>query len=241
MINRLLLCFLLVPAPLLAQSAPDEPPGWSGKAELSFVSSSGNSAAQTLGASAEVAYRPPDWSVVTKSSFVRSTTRAELNAESLTGEIRATRRLQPRLEGYGQVDYLKNRFAGIVNRIATDAGVAWDALPPKAPQALQLVGGLGYSHEVNPTDGTQSFATGNAGLRYRWQLSKTARLSDDGMFTASLQTARDWRVTNTVSVSAALNAVFALKFSHRLDFVHVPVAGFRQTDQLTSAAIVASF
>lgn len=232
--------FLLLPIRAFAQ-APGPPSGWSGKASLSFVAASGNTDTQTLGVSGEVGYHPARWSAHAEASLVRTKTAGTLNADELTSEVRFTRRVTTRIQGYGQLDYLKNRFAGIASRVAVNSGLAWDFLPPKAPRALQFVAGLGYTHETNLVAGNRSFATGNAGLRFSWHLSKTAQITDNGLFTGSLQNAADWRITNMVAISAAINAVFSLRLSHRLDFVNLPVPGFRRADQLTSAAIVASF
>lgn len=56
------LALLLAPATaLLAQeppAPPTQPPLWSGKGELSFVSTTGNSDTQTLGTGLDVAYQP---------------------------------------------------------------------------------------------------------------------------------------------------------------------------------------
>jgi putative salt-induced outer membrane protein YdiY len=250
-----LFLFSLLPCfsrPVLAQAPPTPPPStpispsepapvWSGKIELSFVSASGNSSARTFGSSGELTFHPDGWQVANKGSFVRSTTDGEVSAQSTSAGSRVSHRISPRLDGYGQIDYLSNRFAGIESRVATDGGLAWNVVSQANGHSLQLTGGLGYTHENNLTDGNESFATGNAGVRYTWQLSKTAAISEDGLFTQSLASGTDWRVNNTLAVSAALNSVLSLKLSHRLDFVYQPVPGFGKTDQLTSAAIVASF
>lgn len=251
----LLLLFSLSPCfsrPVLAQAAPKASPAtpispaepapiWSGKIEFSFVSAAGNSSARTFGSSGEITFHPDGWQVATKGSFVRSTTDGEVSAQSTSAESRVSHQISARVDGYGQVAYLSNRFAGIESRVASDGGLAWNVLSQADGHSLQLTAGLGYSHENNLTDGTKSFATGNAGLRYVWKLSNTAAVSEDGLFTQSLASGADWRVGNTLAVSAALNSVLSLKLSHRLDFVYQPVPGFRKTDQLTSAAIVASF
>jgi putative salt-induced outer membrane protein len=240
--HRYLICLLLLPAPAFAQApANPPPPVVSGKAALSFVDAAGNSRAQTLGVSGEVTYHPDGWTGTAQAEFDRATTDGLVSAESATGELRGSRRLTKRIEGYLQTDYLKNRFAGISSRIAVSSGIAWTLTPAGASQRVELDSGLGYSHQVAPDHTTQAFATGNVGVQYRWRLSKTATLTDGGLFTGSLQSAADWRVTNTVAVSAAINSVFSLKLSHRLDFVNQPVPTFLKLDQLTSASLVASF
>lgn len=228
---------------VLPGTPTEEPPQptWSGKIEFSFVSASGNSSARTLGAAGELDYHPDGWQITSRESFIRSTSDALVTAQSISSESRVSHHIAPRVDGYGQLDFLANRFAGIDSRVATDGGLAWDLLTNPHGQTLQVTAGLGYSHENNLDDGTKAFATGNTGVQYVWHLSKTATISEDGLFTASLVSRPDWRARNTLAVSAALNSIFSLKLSHRIDFVNEPVPGFRKTDQLTSAAIVASF
>lgn len=240
--SRLALAQAAPTSPSSTPISPSEPaPVWAGKIAFSFVSAAGNSSARTFGASGDLTFHPDGWQVATKGSFIRSTTDGEVSAQSTSAESRVSHRISQRVDGYGQVDYLSNRFAGIESRLATDSGFAWNVVSKADGHSLQLTAGLGYSHENNLTDGDKSFATGNAGVRYTWQLSETAAISEDGLFTQSLVSGTDWRVGNTLAVSAALNSVLSLKLSHRLDFVYQPVPGFRKTDQLTSAAIVASF
>jgi putative salt-induced outer membrane protein YdiY len=222
-------------------STPTPPPGWSGEASLSFVDAAGNSSARTLGLEGQVIYHPTVWTVTEHALFAHSTTDGVLSAESLTNELTAERQLTERLSAYGRFDYLRNQFAGIDHRIATDGGVGYALLPPGGSQTLNVTAGLGYSREDDLAGFTQSFGTDDAGAAYAWTLSKTAKITDEAKYTGSLADAGNWRLRNTAAVTAALNARFALKLSHRLDFVNEPVPGFGRTDQLTSASLVVSF
>ena len=112
--HSLAVAAIALPATLLAQTpapTPTPPPLWSGKGELSFVATSGNSDTQTIGTAAEVEYRPGVWAVLFKSAFVRSEADGEEKARSLTATLRGSRLLSPRLEVFARGDYLKNPFA----------------------------------------------------------------------------------------------------------------------------------
>lgn len=246
--RTLSICTLLLFALTTSASAqapatppPTPPPGWSGQASFSFVDAAGNSSARTLGLEGKVLYHPTLWTATEQATFARSTTDDVLSAESLTNDFTAERQLTARLSAYGRVNYLRNRFAGIDNRIASDGGLGYALLPPDSSQALSVTAGLGYSHEADLAGFTQSFGTDDAGASYAWTMSKTSKVTDDAKYTGSLADAGNWRLQNTAAVTAALNARFALKLSHRLDFVNEPVPGFGQTDQLTSASLVVSF
>jgi hypothetical protein len=51
----------------------------------------------------------------------------------------------------------------------------------------------------------------------------------------------DWRFDNTAALTAKLNAKLSLKLSHVTHVVNLPTPGFKKTDTIASAALVAKF
>ncbi len=235
--------FVTFPAlSLFAQEAAPAgpPPVWSGKAEASYVSTSGNTSVQTIGAGLEVDYKKDLWSGLAKGAFVQAKTEGETTARSLAGELRGARSLSPRFELFAQGDYLRNTFSGIDNRYAGLAGAAYSAV--KTPsQELKAQAGLGYTKEDRLTGGNRSFASAAAGLLYKLKLSKTSDLSEEFLYTRDLKDSEDWRIANTFSVTAAISTVLSLKASYALNYLREPVPGFGRTDTVTSLALVAKF
>ena len=223
-----------------AKAPPPPPPLWSGKAEVSFVSTSGNSDTQTLGAGAEVEYQPGVWSGKAKLDYIKSEANGTTNARALAGLLRGARKLVGRLEAYAQGDYLKNTFAGIERRLSGQTGLAYDLLPPGA-HALKAQAGLGYTSEHRVASSDRSFASAAAGLLYKWTFSKTADFSNETTFAQDLKESRDWRFGDTAAVSAGLTTIFSLKLSWALTRANDPPPGFKKTDTITRAALVAKF
>ena len=58
---------------------------------------------------------------------------------------------------------------------------------------------------------------------------------------ADLNTGDNWRFTNEVAITAAVSARLSLKVSHKLSHLNRPVPGFRKTDTILAAAMVANF
>ena len=243
--KTLLAAFAL--APLVAAAAeipppppPTPPPLFSGKAELSFVSTSGNTSTQTLGTAAEAEYKPAPWAYKAAFAFVRAESDEQVKARSLAFLLRAARKIADPIEVFGEARYLKNTFAGIENRFAADAGVAYTLL--KVPRhLLKVEGALGYTRELRVTPPDLSFATARAGLSYKWSISKTSELTEDSNFIADLSDRNDWRYNNVCALSAAVSTLFSLKASYTFAYVRKPPPGFGRTDTITSAAIVAKF
>lgn len=225
----------------LAQAAPPPPPPTAeGSAEFSFVGTSGNSSTQTIGVGGELTYRPGSWETKFKIAFVRNEAEGELTAQALTTSLRAQRRFRPRLSGYGQYGYQRDRFAGIVDRNTLEGGVAYTALE-QTRQKLVTDVGFGYTHESRVLGEALSTGTAGAGWLYTLKISASSDVSEDGHFVFSLDHGNDWRYANTLALSAKLNSLLSLKVSNNVRYVNVPVAGFETTDVLSSVALVAKF
>lgn len=221
-------------------ATPPPPPLWSGKAELSFVSTSGNTDTQTLGFAGEVSYKPDPWSVAARGTFVRAESGGDLKARTLDLALRTGYKLAPHLEAFDLCGYYENGFAGIDHRWTEDLGVAWEVLY-EGSHKLKVEAGVGYTKEARITDEDRSFATARVAFGYKWAISKTAEFTEDFAFVEDLKDTSDWRIQNVASVSATMTSLLSLKISHTLAFLNQPPAGFRKTDTITSAAIVAKF
>jgi putative salt-induced outer membrane protein YdiY len=220
--------------------APPPPPAREGSAEFAFVSTTGNTSTQTIGVAGEVIARPDAWTLRSKSAYVQNEADDELKARSFTTLFRASREVRPRLSFYGQYDYLRNAFAGILHRNAVEAGSSWQAIEP-ARQALRFDVGAGYAHERRVVGNAQSNAVLTFGAAYKLTLSTSAEVSDDARTILSLQDGEEWRAENVAAVTAKLTTLFSLKVSNTVRFVNQPTLGFEQTDTVTAVALVAKF
>ena len=233
----------LYAAPGMAQTPPapaGPPPRWERKAELSLVSTGGNTETQTIGAGASVTFRPGVWTTEGRAAFVRSETSDVETAKSFVADLREARAISTRAEVYGRYGYLEDPFAGIDHRNTVDGGLGYKLLMGPV-HTLRVDGGLGYTREARTTAVDQSFALANFGTAYKWQISKSADLSDGAILTTALDEDDAWRFANAFALSAAITRVFSLKLSHDVKFNNSPAPGFEKTDRLTSVAIVAKF
>jgi putative salt-induced outer membrane protein YdiY len=228
--------------PALAAVLPARAPAslWSTKAEVSYVSTSGNADTTTAKLGGETQYKPGAWTLLARGAFLTSTAAAADRNRRVDGLLRTSRTVSPRLEVFGQIVYLQNTFAGIGSSFYPLGGVAY-ALVETPPHSWKARVGLGYGQESRLRRPDLSFATADAETAYRWALSKTAEFRHDATFTSNLSRTADWRFANATSVSASLNSLLSLKVQHALNYLNQPVAGFERVDTVTSAAVVATF
>jgi putative salt-induced outer membrane protein len=235
-----LIAFSVLPRVALAQTGPPPPPEREGSAEFAFVGTTGNSSTQTIGLGGEFIYRPAPWESKIKLSYVRNEAEDQLRAQAFVLTLRAQRPIQPRLSGYGQYGYQRDRFAGILNRNALEVGLAYTWLEEK-PHKLIVDAGVGYANEQRLLGNNLSTATLGGGGLYILKISDTSELTEDGHLVFSLANGSDWRYANAVALTAKVSTIFALKLSNTIRYLKAPVVGFKNTDAVTAVALVAKF
>lgn len=223
-----------------AQTPTAPPPREEGSAELAFVGTTGNSSTQTIGLGGELIYRSSPWESKLKVSYVRNEAEDQLRAQALVLTVRAQRSIKPRLSGYGQYGYQRDRFAGVLDRNTVESGLVYSVLE-QAPHKLSVEGGLGYANEQRLLGNNLSTATLGAGGVYTLKISDTSELSEDGHLLFSLSDGSDWRYGNAVALTAKVTTTFSLKLSNAIRYVHLPVLAFKSTDAVTAIALVAKF
>jgi putative salt-induced outer membrane protein YdiY len=224
-----------------------------GSSELSFVSTTGNSTTQSIGAQGELFYRPrpTPWVFQTKVAFVRLTSNGDVKAKSLAVLFRGIRDLSPRLSTFGQYDYLRNLFAGVRHRNTLTSGVAYKAAVTKR-QTLTLRAGFGAAIEQRLIDRTDTSGapteasmvtrgTATEDMSYALKLSATSDVTDDLHVEESVADAGDWRFNNQLALTTRIVSIVSLKVSNVVRYVNEPVPTFERTDTVTSVSFVVKF
>ncbi|HSS45725.1 MAG TPA: DUF481 domain-containing protein, partial [Thermoanaerobaculia bacterium] len=219
---------------------PGPPPPWSGSAEFSFLSTSGNTSTESIGGALETDYKAAPWGAVFKAAYLRASTNAVLTAEQFDASLKGSRDLTERVSVFVGTGYLKNRFAGLNSLISGEAGAGYKILA--GPEhLLGAEAGLGYVRENRLTGGNRSYVSGRAGLSYKWQFSKSAAFTNDLSYLHDFGDLSNWTISEKAAITADLTSVFALKASYGLLYRNEPVPTFRKTDTVTAVAIVAKF
>lgn len=236
----LLVCLILsLSVPAFAQ-APPPPPAREGSAEFAFVSTTGNASTQTMGLSGELIFRPDTWVVRNRAAFVRNESENELTAESFLYLFRAEKVLSPRLSAFGEYSYFRDEFAGVDHRNNLLAGLAYKVLDLPEHQFF-VDAGFGYLNEQRLAGEDVSTGTYAFGGGYKWKISPSAEFADDVRYTGTFADSSDWRLANIASLTTRITTIFSLKLSNTIRYAHQPVEGFKDTDTLTSVALVAKF
>jgi putative salt-induced outer membrane protein YdiY len=222
-----------------AQQAPPPKPR-EGKAELAFVSTSGNASSQSIGAAAQITFRPSPWIIDGQVAFVRNEADGVVSAKSFAARGRVGRVLTARLQAFGQHGYLRDLFAGVEHRNNTEGGLTY-VLLDTARHSLQADAGLGYLNEQRVDADTLSTAAAGTAGRYKLTLSETSDITEEIRMSWDFSEDGTWRLYQAIALTAKVAAPLSLKLSNVVRYVNEPVPGFEQTDTITSAALVFSF
>jgi|APFre7841882630_1041343.scaffolds.fasta_scaffold21527_1 putative salt-induced outer membrane protein len=229
-------CPCPVPAP--------PPPVWFGKAELSFLSTSGNTDTTSIGGNLEVNYNPKPWLFTLKGAALHAATDGVTTAESFSASLRATRDLTEHVDVFGNAGWLKNTFSGINNIYNFGVGAGYKLLVGPA-HFLRGEAGIGYTTEQDIQLGViapyRNYASARAGLGYTWQFTKTAAFTNDFNFLVDLSNTANWFMTDKAAITASISKIFALQASWTLLYRNQPVPGFDNTDTATAVGLVAKF
>ena len=223
---------------------PPPDPLWFGKANFSFLSTSGNTDTTSIGAGAEVNYNPKPFLFTLKGAYLYSQTDGEATAESTVASMRGNYDITPRFYVFAGAGYLRNTFSGIDSLWSVDGGAGYKLFDGPA-QFLKAEGGVGWANEKDIIDDviqpSRSYANVRAALYYKWQFTKNAAFTNDFSYLLDLDDTANYFIANKAAITADISKVFALQASWTLLWRNQPVEGFGHTDTATAVGIVATF
>jgi putative salt-induced outer membrane protein YdiY len=211
-------------------------PGLFANADLSYVLTSGNSSANSLGFKGDVTRRwtkhsigfaagglrassSPDtrYAVGTPGSFEIVVPEAELTAEYYFGRGRYDYKLSDRLFVTTGAGWERNRFSGIDNRWLLDAGLGYVFVDT---ERTSFRGGLGLtytSEDYTVDDGRDgSFVGARAGWDFRQKLLDNTTLTHTLLADENLEDTEDLRLDSQLGLHVAMSSRLGLRLNWRL-------------------------
>jgi len=204
---------------------------------LSYLATSGNSSSQTAGVDLAYKHRFDPWGIEAFANFLRAEQAGTLTAKRLFLGVRGTRALTAELGLFLEGSYLQDQFAGLDPRLLVAGGATYKLL--KGPvHELAFDAGLTWTRDELVDDGSRSYAGALAAARYAWNISKTAKFTENLSFFPSFEQGSDWRIESQTGLQAAISTSVALKFTYGFRYANRPVSGFGKTDTQTAVSLV---
>jgi putative salt-induced outer membrane protein len=230
----------LLPAIALADEAPPPPPMgvWTGKGQLGYLASQGNTQAESANAVLDMSLLEGVWKHV-------------LAAERWEAQWQSNYNISKDLFAFGGLRYEHDMFSGFQYQGSATAGIGYQILNTAATK-LSVQVGAGDRDErpelltKNPGGaviGRLPLASNNdaivtGGLTYSQQLTATTNLSDTALLESG---ADDTLLTDTVALTVKVSNKLALSLGYNLQDNTKPPGGLKQLDSTETVNLVYSF
>jgi len=228
-------------APLFADDATPPLKPWSDKAEVSLVSTNGNSKGTTTSIKNLLAYA---WNEITRLEVagggLGSQNNHQVTAENYNASEKYTLKLVGKNYAFERFGWDKDRFAGIQNRYDSSAGLGRLLLDLPNDKLHTELGGGYVGQEF--TDGLHdNYASGRAYAKYEHALSASSSFTQDAEYIHNFKDSKGYRLNTETALTAALSTHLSLKASFVWKRNGLPPPGVVKDDTITSMALVVNY
>ncbi len=244
---------LAMMANALADPPPPPPPQgvWTGKGQLGFLESSGNTDATALNANLDMTLLEDPWKHELYVGGLYGVSNGITSAERYEGRWQTNYTISPDVFAFGGLRYEHDLFDGFQYQASGTAGLGYKIYNNDTTKlAVQL--GAGY-RDLRPeilnkdADGnvvsrtlepSSSSAVGTAGLDFTQVLTKTTTLTDKALIEAG---AGDTLFTNDLALTVKMSTKLALSLGYSIKDNTTPPAGLKKLDTVATANLVYAF
>lgn len=234
-----------------------EQKSYTSSTSLSFLLTSGNTQESTFGFDTEQNLNFEKSDVQFKGSIIYSQSKGEKKSELFYGHLKHRYNLNAKiyLLGFSRIE--RNVLAGYNYRLALSAGAGyiwresekWGLLSEAAlglgtENNIEKTSALNDQEAINALDKknvTTSFVSFLISSKLNILISSSSEFSVQETFFLNLDKTKDYRLSSSASLSANISNHLALKLSYQLNYNHLPVPGFKSTDQYLLSSLVFNF
>lgn len=181
-----------------------------------------------------------------KGNIIYSLSNGEKKSEIYGSSLNYNWKVNSRFYILGLTKFTRNVFSGYNFRFAFSGGIGYSFINKEKIQFSSDVA-FGWSTENNTeitnqeilnsgsssipkSNVTESFFSTIISTKFKWALSPTTSLENDGMIFLNLEDLEGYRLTSHSSISVSINQNFALKTSFQINYENKPVPGYKTTD-----------
>lgn len=230
---------------------PPTPEGWSGKGQLGFLSTHGNSSSDSANAKLDLTYLDEPWKHTLSLLGFYGKSGDIVSAERFEAQLQSNYDLTPRLYAFGMLHYTHDEFNGFAYQSEVTVGLGYKILDTPADKlSAQL--GPGYQR-LRPeqlfkdADGavtkrvpgdTESGAIASFGANYEHDFNANTKLTDKLLIEAG---SANTSVENDLSVQVKMSAKLALAAGWTIQNNSKPPPGLKGEDTSETLSLVYSF
>lgn len=239
-VSWLMLAILLasLAAPVFAQDEEEQPEGWSGKGELGYVRTTGNTETSSLNLALEFIYEKDQWRHTLGGSALRSKRSGSVDAERWTVSGQSDYKFSESSYLFGSFRHDSDKFAGYDPVTSLTAGYGRELVNNDRHFLLGEIG-VGYRmQEVALTGESEDGAIVRGRLDYRWTVTDTTEFGNLFLVEAGSD---NTFIQNDTSLSVAINKAFAVKLAYQIRYNTDPPLLSDDTDTQFTTNLVYNF
>lgn len=220
-----------------AQAPQPPPPLWDVQVGGSFVGTSGNSDTSSAGADFALYRRWPSWQIDSTATAVRMSNHGNQTAERYLATFRGRRVLSKIISLSAGERAERDRFAGLDFRSVLDAGLGWALV--RAPRwTLDAVTSAAWNHESRVLGRDIDHPIGLFQALSKIPFGAGADATQRFTYFPDFKESSAYRSEAEISAQASMTNRLALKLGYLWRYANAPVAGFKKSDNTTTASIV---
>jgi putative salt-induced outer membrane protein len=225
------------PAASMIMSNDDK--SWSGQAELSLLSTTGNTETLSLGVKTIGKKNWQDWSILARAEYLQTRDAERITAESFLFGLRGTRKFQS-FDLFLDNEFQRNEFAGFTNLYKFSLGLGREVVKT-ATQVVRIEVGPAFVVEERVSQETVQFGSLSTQLLHQWSLSEKVKLNNRLAHLANLSEMSDSRYEFEFSFAAPISDLFSLKASYLAQYRNQPPKAAENFDGKTMLSLLATF
>ena len=175
----ILLAFVVMPGVSAAQNASqEEDKGWSGKATLGYLATSGNTENSTLNTGVEIGFSTDNWAHLAEALAITASEDEVTTAEAYELGWKSERQLTEKDFLYGRLNWRKDNFGAYATQFSQTVGYGRRLIDTEK-HSLNAELGIGARQSEFQTGLEEDETIFSAGAYYTWALSETAEFRQD--------------------------------------------------------------
>lgn len=238
-INALLLAILSYAAVMDVSAQDAKPSAWSDEAELSYVSTGGNSDTKAYAARNMLKYAfsekvDSQW----KLGMLEIRTDGKKTAENYYTELRGDYKLTEGFYAMLGGGWMRDEFAGIENRYYVGPGGGYQFIEGPA-HFFKSEAGVDYVREEYTNDSDTDFMRGRLFAEYNYHFAEKNKLLQTVEYLRDFEDSMNYNVNTETALISALNGSLSLKTSYLVKYDNEPVPHtLKRTDTFFTVALV---
>ena len=239
------LLFVLSQTSQASEDKTDSKKSYSSSTGFSFLLTSGNSKDLTLGLDTEQNWKSGTNQFQFKGSMIYSESEGTRDTEYYYGHFQDRIEFKSRayILGFGKLE--RNVLSGYNYRftLSVGAGYFWKK-SEKLSFSSEAAVGWSMENQIEKSSDSNlslSFPTLLISNMIQLVLFPNTELLHQDIVLFNLESSGDYRLSSHTSFSLSISKLFSIKLSYQLKYSHIPVPGFKSTDQYMLGSLVLNF